>query len=157
MKPNRLITFFILIGAIVFAANPALAKRSISDNEREEGLKNMREFSHKYFRKHLQLSRDQETKFFQIYDQMSDELLRVGAETRALERKITNDPQATDIEMESAARSLFEQKKREADIELKYFDELKEVLTKRQLLKFKEVERDMKAELLKHASRYQRP
>lgn len=151
MKRNRLYILTLLIVSLVFATGSTYAKQRISDEQREEWLDELREYRHKFFRKELNLNRDQETKFFQVYDRMDAELIKIGEETREMERKTLNNTQATDTEMETVARALFEQKKREAEVELKYFDQFKEILSKRQLLKLKEVERKFNATLLKHA------
>ena len=129
----------------------AQRKGQDDDNRRKEWMTEMRNFKHEFFKKDLALTREQESAFFKAYDQMDDELIRVGEETRQLERKINADTNASEIEMESAARTLFEQKKKEAEIELKYFEEYKTILTKRQLLKLKETERRFNRALLSHA------
>jgi Spy/CpxP family protein refolding chaperone len=72
---------------------------------------------------------------------MEDKLNKLGAETRDLERKVTSDTDASAVECESTARALFEQKKNEGEIELQYFEKFKEILTPRQLVNLKNVER----------------
>jgi len=151
MKRNRLYILILWVASIALATGSAYAKQRISDEQREEWLGEMREYRHKFFRKELNLNRDQETKFFQAYDRMDAELIKIGEETREMEKKMINNTQASDTEMETVARALFEQKKREAEVELKYFDQFKEILSKRQLLKLKEVERKFNATLLKYA------
>lgn len=139
-----------VIMALFMAAPDAYAKRNkgMSDEKRKEVMTEMRNFKHEFFKKDLGLTREQEAPFFKAYDQMDDELIRVGEETRALERKVNSDTEANDTELESAARTLFEQKKKEGEIELAYFDEFSKILTKKQLLKLKETERRFNRALL---------
>lgn len=147
------ITAALLVALAILLAVPATyAQRRTrnDDDRRKEWMTEMRNFKHEFFKKELGLTREQETPFFNAYDQMDDELIRIGEETRQLERKINASGDATDTEMESAARTLFEQKKKEADVELKYFEEFKNILTKRQLLKLKETERRFNRALLNH-------
>ena len=137
----------------IFVASPCVmaqrnGQRVPSENQRQEYLENLRNYKHDFFKKDLNLTREQENSFFRAYDQMDEELLKIGDETRALERKISNDAGATDTEIESAARVLFEQKKKEGEVELKYFEEFKKILTKRQLLKLKDTERKFNRALL---------
>lgn len=122
--------------------------KGAGDDRRKEWMNDMREFKHQYFKRDLGLTRDQEVPFFKAYDQMDDELIRIGEETRALERKTINDSDATDTELESAARTIFEQKKKEGETELKYFEEFSKILTKKQLVKLKETERRFNRALL---------
>ena len=139
-----------IVMAMLICAPAAMAKkeRRESERERKEWMGDIRELKHTFFKKELGLTRDQETAFFRLYDQMDDELFKVADETRALERKISNKANATDTELETAARAQFEQRKKEAEIELRYFEEFKNVLTKRQLLKIKDVERRFNRALL---------
>lgn len=140
----------VLVLAILAAAPSALAQRPKGnpDEKRKEWMADMRNFKHEFFKKDLSLTREQEGPFFKAYDQMDDELIRIGEETRSLERKINSDTDASDTEMESAARTLFEQKKKEAEVELKYYEDFKDILTMRQLLRLKETERRFNRALL---------
>lgn len=149
---RKITVAFALIMATSLATPVASAQRNKmgDDDKRKEWMSEMRNYKHDFLKKELGLTREQEAPFFKQYDEMDDELIRVGEETRQLERKINADDNASDTEMESAARTLFEQKKKEGEIELKYFEEFKTILTKRQLLKLKEVERRFNRALLNH-------
>ncbi|MCH5219552.1 MAG: hypothetical protein J1F20_03195 [Muribaculaceae bacterium] len=150
---KRSFACIICLVVLALSDNDAFAQRPKpgDDDQRKEWMAEMRDYKHEFYKKELDLTREQEVPFFKALDQMDDELFRVGEETRQLERKIYQDSDASDTEMESAARALFEQKKKEADIELKYFDEFKTTLTKRQLLKMKETERRFNRALLKYS------
>lgn len=130
----------------------AFAQKPAADDNRKEWMSELRNYKHAFFKKDLNLSREQEAAFFKAYDEMDDEIIRIGEETRSLERKINSDDNASETEIESAARAMFEQKKKEADVELRYFDEFSKILTKRQLLKLKETERRFNRALLKHST-----
>jgi Spy/CpxP family protein refolding chaperone len=116
-------------------------QQSLSDGDRDRWLSEMRNYKHDYFTRELKLTRDQQREFFTVYDAMEDEINRVSAETRDLERRVTANDDATAIELESAARAVFEQKKREGDIEMSYFDKFRSILTAKQLLRLKNIER----------------
>ena len=153
IKNRRNIIASLVVMLAVCVSAPSLVAQKTKgiangEEKRREWITEMRNFKHEFFKKELGLTREQETPFFKAYDQMDDELIRVGEETRALERKINADSDASETEMESAARTLFEQKKKEGEIELKYFEEYKNILTKRQLLKLKETERRFNRALL---------
>ena len=147
------LTVTMLFFAMLFASPAAtFAQQTKSkpnpEEQRDAQLKQMTEFKHAFLKKELNLTRAQETNFFRVYDQMDAELRKIGEESRLLERKTQRNAKATDTELESAARALFEQKEKEAEVELKYFEEFRKVLTKRQLFNLKDVERRMTRALL---------
>lgn len=134
--------------AIVATATPAaIAQTSTS---KTEAFTELRNYKHVFFRKELNLTREQENQFFTIYDNMEDELMAIAEETRKLERETVADENASDVKLDATARALFEQKRKEADVELKYFEQFKSVLSKRQLVRLKETERDLNCTLLKY-------
>lgn len=146
IKRNSIVSVLAAVIIAVFFATPSVY--AAGQKNSEAALEELKEFKHNYLKKELKLSRDQEAAFFKYYDQMFEELLALGDQTRRLERKVLRDSNATDLEMESAARAVFELKKKEGEIELKYFDQFKTILSKRQLLMLKPVERKMIIKLL---------
>ena len=131
----------ILILAFVTIAAFGNDAKKMSNEDRQKWLLEMRNYKHDYISRELSLSKDQSNKFFPIYDQMEDELNTIGTQTRDLERKVISDESANAVECEAAARALFEQKKNEGEIELQYFEKFKDILTPRQLVNLKNVER----------------
>ena len=119
--------------------------------QQNDRLDDLRQYAHQFLSRELKLERDQETPFFNAYDQMQQELVEVGEDTRNLERKILKNNDATDLELETAARAMFEQKRKEADIELRYFDQFKTILTPRQLVNLKPAIRKMTRVLLRYS------
>lgn len=125
------------------------SQQSMTDEEREKWLTEYRNYKHEVLAKELKLSREQQNEFFPVYDEMDDQLMQIGNEIRNLQAKVNNDPNAGDIEYEAAARALFEQKSREGAVELEYFDKFKEILTPKQLIRLKNVERKFTQNLAK--------
>ena len=131
--------------AVMLTAGVAVAqKRQISPEQRHKVMEEVREFKHNTFVKKLDLTKEQQPEFFKLYDQMDDELMEVN-----------KDSEASDTEMLAAARAMYTQKKTEADIELKYFDKFAEVLTARQMLQLKSVERWIAMQMATYAGRLQ--
>lgn len=97
----------------------------------------------------LDLSADQKQKFVEIYNSMQAELDKLREDTKSLRMSI-EDKNATDLEYEKAAEALFEFKQKEGTIELKYFDQFKNVLTPKQLFQLKTAEMKWMKELMKH-------
>ena len=155
---NRRI-FFSLI--LIFAALAPLASAQNPGRQpdRDKWLSEIREYKHEFLAKELQLNAEQKRDFFPLYDEMEDEVERINSETRALESKVNDDKEASDLEIENAARTVFEQKRAEGQVEMTYFDKFKEILTPRQLLRLKNAERNFTQQLVKHHGRVrgQRP
>jgi Spy/CpxP family protein refolding chaperone len=149
---KKLFIIALLICTVALGSSTVVAQR-LSDEDLQKALTEMRNYKHNVFTKELQLSKDQQQKFFDVYDAMDKELMLVGNEVRDLERKTIADDKATDTECAAASRAMFEQKKRESEIELKYYDKLSDVLTPRQLLKLKGVERKIAMQLANYHGR----
>lgn len=147
-KKHKTLTIVIL--AILLSISQSSFAQNQPRNFGADAFKELRNYKHTFYKKALDLSRDQETQFFKVLDQMDEELFKIGEETRALERKTINDANASETEMESTARTIFEQKKKEGETELRYFDEFKNILSKRQLVMLKDVERRFNMEIIKH-------
>lgn len=151
---TRKLLFIIAILASFSFSLSAQHRPRLSEEQIRQGLAKLRDYKHKTFVKELGLKSDQEQEFFEVYDKMDAELMEVGMETRELERKTLEDAKATDTECSAASRALFEQRKKEGEIELRYYERLAEVLTPRQLLKLKSVERAMNMRLAKYHGRH---
>lgn len=147
---NRI--YIIILFLAAFATSAAAQPRQTPEN-RERWKSELRNYKHEFMARELDLSREQQSKFFPLYDQMEDSIERINTDTRELEKRI--DDNTTDIETEAAARTLFEQKSREGEVELKYFDSFKTILTPRQLLKLKNTERQFMRRLMHHNRRMQ--
>lgn len=137
---------------MAFAAT-LFAQERPSSGDREKWLSEVRNYKQEYLARELQLTKEQQAKFFPIYNEMDEELNKAAVETRDLEAKVTEDKDASDTEVSAAARALFEQKGRESEIELRYFDRYKEILTPRQLIRLKAAERKFTQQLVRHHGR----
>ena len=137
---------------MAFAAT-LFAQDRPSSGDRDKWLSEVRNYKQEYLSRELQLTKEQQSKFFPIYNEMDEELNKVASETRDLEAKVNDDKNATDTEVSAAARALFEQKSRESEIELRYFDRYKDILTPRQLIRLKAAERKFTQQLVRHHGR----
>lgn len=154
MKRNLRSINLIIALAIGLAGSVSVsAQQKLSDDEVQRGLSELRNYKHRILVQELKIDKDAQQAFFDVYDSMDDELLEVATETREMERKALADTKASDTELEAVSRSLFEQKKRESDIELKYYDRLREVLTPRQLVALKSAERKISMTLANYHGR----
>lgn len=144
---------FIFFLAFMALAATLFAQDRPSTDERQKWLSEVRNYKQEYLARELQLSKEQQAKFFPVYNEMDEELDKVAADTRDLEAKVNDNKDASDVEVSAAARALFEQKARESEIELRYFDSFKEILTPRQLIRLKAAERKFTQQLVRHHGR----
>ena len=134
---KRFITFILILS--LFAPLCQIAANG-NGKDRKEWFKKMRDYKHQFIIKELILSAEQQKNLFPIYDKMEDEIFKVTSETRQLEKKVSSG-KVTDLEYENAARAITELKQKECAIELKYFDQLKAILSSQQLFLLKKAER----------------
>lgn len=138
----------ILIIAIFAPINVAVAQGK-KKTDRKEWFAHMRQHKHDFLTKELKLTKEQEAKFFAVYDAMEDELHKVNRDTRKLEKQVANNKAATDVEYDAASKAIIELKKKEAAIELKYFDKLKSTISSKQLFLLKKAERKFTKNIMK--------
>lgn len=145
-----------LLLALVIAVTALAAAAQFSPAERQRWLGEMRNLKHDFIAKELSLTKDQEREFFPLYDKMEDEIAALNAQTREDETRVAADRDATDLEMENTARTVFEQKRAEGQIEMTYFEKYKTILTPKQLLQLKNAERKFTQQLVNRHRRVKR-
>ncbi|MDE6192125.1 MAG: Spy/CpxP family protein refolding chaperone [Muribaculum sp.] len=143
----------LLIAAIIFAM-PGYATDNKKNIDRKEWFKELRQYKHNFLTKELDLTKEQEAKFFPMYDEMDDAMFKINREARAMEKKITKSSEkVSDLEYEKAAEAMYEVKGKEAAIEKQYFTKFKTVLTPKQLFELKQAERRFTDKLMKEHSK----
>lgn len=136
---KRFISAFTLLVAVLLAAVPSAAQSALSNTDRQRWLSELRTYKHEFLTRELDLTREQQRDFLPLYDRMEDEIEELNASTRELESKITDE--SSDLELENTARTVFELKRAEGQIEMTYFDKFRSILKPRQLFKLKSAER----------------
>lgn len=124
--------------------------------DRDKVMAELRPYQREFISRELDLTKDQERRFFPIYEEMNDRIDSLNEETRELERRTIDTPDASDTELEAAAQAVFDLKQKEGRIEAEYFEKFKEILTPRQLLKLKSAERKFAQYLMRHHRRLSR-
>lgn len=150
MKLQRILLSLLL--AVIFALpGYAQEKRNI---DRKEWFKELRQYKHDFLAKELNLSKEQQDKFFPMYDEMEDAIWKINHDTHRLERKIAKTGgKASDLEYEKAAEAMYEVKGKEAATEKQYFSKFKTVLNPKQLFELKRAERKFMDKLMKEHSK----
>lgn len=141
--------FFAIALALCSVAAAMAQARSLSPQEREKWLSEMSTYKKEFIARELDLTDAQQKQFFEVYDKMESELNQIAADTRNLEKETRDNEEATDEQIETVARTIFEQKSREGAIESAYFYKFKEILTPKQLLRLKNAERKFTQQLVR--------
>lgn len=152
MKKNYFRDFstVILIVMLMMAGSAQTLSASSASEDTQGWMAELRNYKHRFLKKELGITREQEAAFFKIYDEMDEQVMKINSETRNLEKKALTDPTVNNTELEAAAKAIFEQKKKESEVELRYFDQLAEVLTMKQLVRLKDAERKLAIRLMRH-------
>lgn len=146
--------YIVFILVAIMASLGASAQKDGNKAERERWFKEMRQYKHEFIAKELDLTKEQQKKFFPLYDEMESSTRKLNRDTRAMERRVRDSGEkATDIEYEKAAEAMFELKAKEGAIEQSYLKKFKTVLTPRQLYKLKVAERKFTREVMRHHSK----
>lgn len=143
MKKSLTILLLLFVMAVT-----AVAQAPLSSTDRERWLDEIRNLKHDYLAKELNLTREQQNEFFPLYDAMQDEIEQLNTRTRELEAAISSDESASDLQVENAVRTVFEQRRAEGQIEMTYFDKFRDILNPRQLLQLKDAERKFTRQLV---------
>lgn len=136
----------LIIGAACLSANAQSPERN-----REQWMSEMRELKHDFLARQLKLSAEQREKFFDIYDRMDEEMDRAQAEARAAESRIyeAGDKNISEADYDEAINAQLALKAKESEIEKQSYEELKTVLTKKQLFELKKAERDFTMQIMR--------
>lgn len=145
---KKLILMAIMVMAAV--APSALAQ---GKNERQQWMSEMRQYKRAYLAKELDLTKEQQNKFFPLYEAMEDECGRLDEDTRLMERRIADAKDATDLEYEKAADTMYETKVRQAEIEKEYAAKFKDVLSAKQYFNLKEADRKFARDMMRQHHR----
>lgn len=136
------------------SAFSAYADEPAHKPERKQWMKEMRQFKHEFLTKELDLSAEQQSKFFTAYDKMEEEIRTIERQTRQLERDIIKKGKdATDLEYEKAAEACYELPTKKNAVEMRYFNEYREILTKKQLFQLSGAERKFTRIIMHHRKR----
>lgn len=137
--------------AFLALALSAVAQEKVAD--RNQWMNELRQYKRTYFAKELDLTREQQNKFFPLYEEMEQQTAAVDDDVRLMERRIAEAPDASDLEYEKAAEAIYDGKVRQAEIEKSYMEKFKDVLSRKQLFMLNSVERQFQRDIIKQHQR----
>lgn len=130
--------FLLLLLMITAALTPVLAQHSVKSHKAMR--KEIHEFKLKFLAQEMELKEDQQKKFFELYNRMTDERAKVFRETRALEKKIADSSNVSDADYEEVSKAMTAAKEKDAEIEKRYDEKFRQFLSPKQIFKMKEAE-----------------
>ena len=110
-----------LIVAVVVGFGESYAQNK---SERDQWLEQIRQYKRTYFTKELDLTKEQQQKFFPLYEEMENQTSKLEEDARIMERRVSEATDATDIEYEKAAEVLYDMKLKQAEVEKSYMEKL---------------------------------
>lgn len=150
MKKFCVASLLLLIVQLVVIQSPLCAQTA---GDREEWLSEMRQYKRSYFAKELNLTREQQNKFFPLYEELQTRTDKLNADARTMEKRVAEAGDASDLEYEKATEAIYDAKVEEANLEKEYLGKFKEILSKKQLFRLKSVERNFSREMMRQHSR----
>lgn len=150
-KPLGSLASAVLFLAItLFCASPLYAKKGNEQGKNHaEMIRELQEFKIKFLIQEAEISKDQQAEFIRIYTEMNSAKHNLFKachdEQKALKAK--NSP--TDEDYLRVSEKIAETKSAEGALELKYFRELKKLLSPKQLYKLKEAELKFNRKMMK--------
>lgn len=152
----KIISAILLSVLCALSAFNSVAQRQgkpLTDEDRQRIRSEIRSYKHEFLARELEMSREQQREFFPVYDEMDEAVDRINFETRELERKVSQKADASEVEIEAAARAVFSQKSAEGEVEKQYFDRFRQILSGKQLLRLRKAERKFTQRLMRHHRR----
>jgi len=153
MKRISSILLSVLCALSAFNSAAQRQGKPLTDEDRQRIRSEIRSYKHEFIARELEMSREQQREFFPVYDEMDEAVDRINFETRELERKVSQKADASEVEIEAAARAVFSQKSAEGEVEKQYFDSFRQILSGKQLLKLRKAERKFTQRLMRHHRR----
>lgn len=138
---------------LTLSASFSVSAAPQTPGEREQWMTEMRQYKRIYFTKELELTRDQQNKFYPLYEEMEDKEAKINDEARAMEKRVAETSNASDLEYEKATEAVYDAAVRSAQLEREYMEKFKEILSRKQLFKLKGVERQFNREMMKQHHR----
>lgn len=151
---------FLLTLSIICLSSPAISARQHgADGNQAEMFEKLLEYKHDFITKRLELTRDQQNKFFPLYDSMCEELNKLNNDVRQVTERTSklSDAEAKDVDYSVATKANIEKGEKTSAIEKKYYAKFEEILKPKQLFKLKLAEQEINMKLIKKIKKKEGP
>ena len=144
----------ILLVAMVLTI-PTYAQNKKKENK-EEWKKELQDFKYKYLAQEIELTEEQQQKFFEQYVQLEAELRTVDRDCKAAQKAIKEDGEHTDAEYKKALDATLNKNVLKGQIEKRYYDTFATFLSAKQLYQLKMAEHKFKKKLMEMRNKGQK-
>ena len=100
----RNICLILVIAAMSAISSPSLHAQGKID--REQWMNEIQQYKRGYIAKELGLTKEQQDKFFPLYEEMEQQTHRIDEESRIMENRVSEAEDATALEYEKATEAL---------------------------------------------------
>lgn len=107
---------------------------------REDMRKEIVEFKIKFLAQEINLQKDQQEKFAELYSQLSQEKKKIFSNAMKLERKLRNSADATDADYAEASKVMAEARAKDIELDKQYDKKFAAFLTSKQIFQMKSAE-----------------
>ncbi len=148
---NRLLFHrVVLLASIITTLSFPIYAENDAVNNHKKWFSEVREYKQEFLTKEMNLTKEQQQAFFPLYKEMEQEVFKINMEAREMEKKVSCDASASDLEYEKAAQAMQEVKGNEAKVEAIYFDKFSKILSSKQLFQLKRAENRFTRSMLQH-------
>ncbi len=144
--------FYISIIALIAALLPCMAQTKGGANH-EQMRKELLDFKVEYLMQEIELSADRQSEFERIYRQMEAERHNLFKGIPAKVESVARKVDVSDAELINTADAMASLKQREGALEIKYYQQLKKILTPRQTFDLKRAEQKFNRKVMEMRGR----
>ena len=94
---------YILSIIAIIAIGTSMVSAQNTEERQRRWMSDMREYKKEFLTREMELSQEQQDKFFPLYSAMEDEVYQLNKESRELERKVSSADNVSDLEYEATA------------------------------------------------------
>lgn len=136
---------YLILMLILTVILPMSAKKDghKGNNRHKEVL----EFKMKYLAQEMELTKEQQPRFFDLYAKMSNEKHAAYKSVRHLEKEIKNNPKASEADYRNLSTATENARRKEMEIDRRYEQEFTKFLTPKQIYKMREGEKTFRKKM----------
>jgi len=125
----------------------AVSAQGHGGKDHKKMMKELQEFKLKFLAQEMELKEDQQTRFFELYNEMSVKRRDCMRDAWRLERKVKRSSDATEKDYQAAADAMNKAKAEDVAIEKEYDDKFSQFLSPKQIYKMKAAEQEFRKKM----------
>lgn len=150
MKLKFFTPLLLFLAAIIGFAPSALAQKN-KDKSKDPAvmMKEILEYKLKYLIQEADITKEQQAEFVKLYTEMSNAKLALLKSTHDTQKTLKGKSSPTDEDYYKVSEEMAQSKKKEGEIDLKYYQQFKRLLSAKQLYKLKAAEMEFNRKMMK--------